>query len=160
MPLKTRTRCRMKFRWQNSRPRKVIAIQLLISAGKKTRDRSLMIISKSVSRNSRTRFKLVFDENTSRSYLEKDEKDERGVISGGEKEGDGYSTSMTFGWCSSRRYLTSRTADISRPSLNWPTLIFFMAILRPVASSRPDVCVVLCQPDHVANRRGKKSQPR
>lgn len=47
-------------------------------------------------------------------------------------------TSMTLGWCSSRRYLTSRTADMSRPSLNWPTLIFLMAILRPVASSRPE----------------------
>ena len=45
---------------------------------------------------------------------------------------------MTLGWCSSRRYLTSRTADMSRPSLNWPTLIFLMAILRPVASSRPE----------------------
>ena len=69
-----------------------------------------------------------------------------------------YITSMMFGWCSSRRYLTSRTADISRPSLNWPTLIFFMAILRPVASSRPDVCVVRCQPDHVATQREKKKE--
>jgi hypothetical protein len=49
----------------------------------------------------------------------------------------GAPTSMTFGWCSSRRYLTSRTADMSRPSLNWPTLIFLIAIFRPVASSRP-----------------------
>lgn len=32
-------------------------------------------------------------------------------------------TSMTFGWRSSRRNLTSRMADMSSPSLNWPTLI-------------------------------------
>jgi hypothetical protein len=45
-----------------------MAIQLLISAGRKTRVRSLMIISKSVSRNSSTRFRLVLEENTSKSF--------------------------------------------------------------------------------------------
>ena len=63
------TRCNMKFRWQNSSPRNVMAIQLLISAGKNTSDLSLMIISRSESRNSRTRFKFVFEEKTSRSYI-------------------------------------------------------------------------------------------
>lgn len=33
-------------------------------------------------------------------------------------------TSITFGCRSSRRNLTSRMADMSRPSLNWPTLIY------------------------------------
>ena len=47
-------------------------------------------------------------------------------------------TSMTLGWLSSRRYLTSRMADMSRPSLNCPTLIFFMATRRPVVFSRAD----------------------
>ena len=43
---------------------------------------------------------------------------------------------MTLGWLSSRRYLTSRIADMSRPSLNCPTLIFLMATRRPVVFSR------------------------
>ena len=46
-----------------------MAIQLLISAGRKTSERSLMIISRSVSRNSSTRFRLVFEENTSKSLF-------------------------------------------------------------------------------------------
>lgn len=45
-----------------------MATQLLVSAGRKTSERSLMIISRSVSRNSRTRFRFVFEENTSRSF--------------------------------------------------------------------------------------------
>jgi hypothetical protein len=45
-----------------------MAIQLLMSAGRKTSERSLMIISRSVSRNSRTRFRFVFEEKTSRSF--------------------------------------------------------------------------------------------
>jgi hypothetical protein len=45
-----------------------MATQLLMSAGRKTSERSLMIISRSVSRNSRTRFRFVFDENTSKSF--------------------------------------------------------------------------------------------
>jgi hypothetical protein len=46
-------------------------------------------------------------------------------------------TSITF-WClSSRRYFTSRIADMSSPSLNCPTLIFLIAIFRPVTASRP-----------------------
>lgn len=61
------TRCNTQLRWQNSRPRNVIAIQLLISAGRKTRDLSLIIISRSESRNSRTRLRFVFEEKTSRS---------------------------------------------------------------------------------------------
>lgn len=61
------TRCKMKFRWQNSSPRKVIAIQALISAGRKTSDLSLMIISRSESKNSRTRLRFVFEEKTSKS---------------------------------------------------------------------------------------------
>lgn len=65
---------------------------------------------------------------------------------------------MMFGWCSSRRYLTSRTADMSRPSLNWPTLIFFMAILRPVASSRPGY-VVRHQHSTTPPREKKKDNP-
>src|SRR6266850_3772857 len=58
---------------------------------------------------------------------------------------------MILGWCSSRKYLTSRTADMSRPSLNWPTLIFLMAILRPVASSRPGACA--CSPRQPSQKR-------
>ncbi len=65
-----RTRWRIKFRWQNSRPRNVMAIQLLMSAGRKTSKRSLMIISRSVSRNSRTRFRFILEENTSKSLRE------------------------------------------------------------------------------------------
>jgi hypothetical protein len=65
-----RTRWRIKFRWQNSRPRNVMAIQLLMSAGRKRSEGSLMIISRSVSRNSRTRFRFVLEENTSRSLRE------------------------------------------------------------------------------------------
>lgn len=63
-----RTRWRMKFLWQNSSPRKVIAIHALMSAGKKTSVRSLMIISRSLSKNSRTRLRFVFEENTSMSW--------------------------------------------------------------------------------------------
>lgn len=48
-------------------------------------------------------------------------------------------TSMMFSCRSSRRNLISLMADMSSPSLNWPTLIFLMAISRPVAISRPDV---------------------
>ncbi len=44
-----------------------MAIQLLISAGRKTRDLSFMTSSKSVSRNSRTRLRFFLDEKTSRS---------------------------------------------------------------------------------------------
>ena len=51
-------------------------------------------------------------------------------------------TSMTLGWLSSRRYLTSRIADMSRPSLNCPTLIFLMATRRPVDFSRAEMTVV------------------
>lgn len=35
----------------------------------------------------------------------------------------GVRASITLGWRNSRRNLTSRMADMSRPSLNWPTLI-------------------------------------
>jgi hypothetical protein len=97
-----------------------------------------MIISRSVSRNSRTRFRFVFEENTSRSFQKGGIRHDTRVCA--ERRDDvrtSARTSMMLGWCSSRRYLTSRTADMSRPSLNWPTLIFLMAILRPVASSRP-----------------------
>lgn len=46
-------------------------------------------------------------------------------------------TSMTF-WCfNSLRNLTSRMADMSRPSLNCPTLIFLIATFRPLEASRP-----------------------
>jgi hypothetical protein len=62
------TRCRIQLRWQNSSPRKVIAIQLLISAGRNTSDLSLMTISRSESKNSNTRLRFFFDENTSRSF--------------------------------------------------------------------------------------------
>lgn len=44
---------------------------------------------------------------------------------------------MTF-WCfSSFKYLTSRMADMSSPSLNWPTLIFLIATRLSVPASRP-----------------------
>lgn len=130
------TRCNMKFRWQNSSPRNVIAIQLLISAGKNTSDLSLMIISRSESRNSRTRFKFVFEEKTSRSYIyitsqkvSEFKVDARGVFKN--------RTSMIF-WCfNSRRYFTSRIADMSKPSLNWPTFIFLIATFLPVEASLP-----------------------
>lgn len=108
-----------------------MAIQLLMSAGRKTRDRSLMIISRSESRNSSTRFRFVFDENTSSSYGTRSVRFFRHQF--GQKE----PTSITFWWCNSRRYLTSRIADMSSPSLNWPTLIFLMATFLPVATSRP-----------------------
>ena len=122
-----RTRWRMKFLWQNSNPRKVIAIHDLMSAGKKTSVRSLMIISRSLSKNSRTRLRFVFDENTSMSWqwVNKRNTEKRRL------------TSMMFWWCSSRRYLTSRTADMSRPSLNCPTFIFFIATFFEVDASRP-----------------------
>lgn len=68
LPKDRRTRWRMKFLWQNSNPRKVIAIHDLMSAGKKTSVRSLMIISRSLSKNSRTRLRFVFEENTSMSW--------------------------------------------------------------------------------------------
>ena len=41
-----------------------------MSAGKKTKDRSLMMFSRSVSRNSRTRFKFFLEENTSNNWAE------------------------------------------------------------------------------------------
>lgn len=48
-----------------------------------------------------------------------------------------YLASIMF-WCfSSRRYFTSRIADMSSPSLNCPTLIFFMATFLPVEASLP-----------------------
>ncbi len=51
-------------------------------------------------------------------------------------------TSITF-WClSSRKYLTSRMADMSSPSLNCPTLIFLIATFLPVVASRPVVVSV------------------
>ena len=52
---------------------------------------------------------------------------------------------MTLGWCNSRRYLTSRTADMSRPSLNCPILIFFIATWRPVSACLPCVYISLQQ---------------
>lgn len=61
----------------------------------------------------------------------------RGEEDEGEGEGDKNRTSMIF-WCfNSRRYFTSRIADMSKPSLNWPTFIFFMATFLPVEASLP-----------------------
>ena len=134
-----------------------------MSAGRKTSERSLMIISRSVSRNSRTRFRFVFEENTSKSFEKTnaiqsaqtgDRRHEAELVRRRGRICTDVRTSMTLGWCSSRKYLTSRTADISRPSLNWPTLIFLMAILRPVASSRPGVCV--CSPRQPGTRDENK----
>ena len=52
-------------------------------------------------------------------------------------------TSMTF-WCfNSRKNLTSRIADMSKPSLNCPTLIFLIATFRPV-----DICLPEPQGKH------------
>lgn len=46
-----------------------MAIQLLMSAGRKTSDLSLMIISRSESKNSRTKLRFVLEEKTSRSCM-------------------------------------------------------------------------------------------
>ena len=110
-----------------------MAIQLLMSAGRNTSERSLIIISRSESRNSRTRLRFFFDEKTSRSYKKYSFFSPNKVVCASE----GPHTSITF-WCfSSWRYFTSRMADISRPSLNCPTLIFLIATLRPVVNSLP-----------------------
>ena len=87
------------MRWQYSSPFMVMSIQLLMSADWNVNAWSLMTASRSVSRNSRTRFRFALFEKTSRS-------------------------SITFGCLSSRRNLTSLIADMSSPSLNWPTLIW------------------------------------
>lgn len=62
-------------------------------------------------------------------------------------------TSMMFWWCSSRRYLTSRMADMSRPSLNCPTFIFLMATFLEVDASRPVDAVQLGVRKNARRRR-------
>ena len=66
-------------------------------------------------------------------------------------------TSMTLGWLSSRRYLTSRIADMSRPSLNCPTLIFLMATRRPVDFSRAETTMDKGQVEE--RKRGGSDRP-
>lgn len=85
--------------------------------------------------NSSTRFRFVLDEKTSSNWA---------FVS--------YISTLTtrswyIFWClSSWRDLTSDMADMSRSSLNWPTLIFLIATFLLVAISQPDPSALLPLP--------------
>lgn len=126
------TLCNTKCLWQWSSPLSIINIQDLISAGINKILLSLITCSKSESRYSSTRFKLVLCEKTSISC----ELSLSVLISSALLLSCLY-TSITLGWRSSWRYFTSLIAVRSSPSLNWPILIFLMATLRPVCTEVP-----------------------
>ena len=96
------TRWRMKFLWQWCNPRMSIRNQDLTSAGWNIMDLSLIRISKSESKNSRTRFRLFFEGYMSINYCQLHFMAVKYA-------------SVIFSCRNSWRYLISRIADMSMP---------------------------------------------